>query len=692
MLVAVALALLLPMGPALVAIPDEPGARVLLEGDVYQAVAADLDGDGARDIVILRRDGARSIVAEGWRQAGESWSALGEPVEVVPPDEGVVTWTGTPARLLVRSIGGADRVTLVRQPIDRRSDLDPSCCLRLDDVVPHGGGMRLAQVAEPSAAVDAVHVLDLDGDGTDEVVTSRSIPPLGDISYPTAISVLRWGGERFSAHEGELPVGSGDTPFFLGDSDGRPGDELGIIATLGRAALYRVSQPPPGSDDILAVEDAGLVAEDAVAVPVGAGRGIAILARGTIAVQAWPSAEPLEPPISEVPMGEAVFLGTVALDGTESVIARQTVGGDRIHAFGLPDLAPPRFGAITRSPAAAAFASGPTLPYVGLLPGGGPDGQPAIVYGGRLLSSAAPPQAEPFSGVRFATMAGSQPIGIVGADAGQLALLHGALGPAIDPRGGRLDPPTLNMASAISVAPFELALSPELDDARLEPRVVGAISIGPRRAIAIGPGGFTATVAAPPGSRVYVGSEDPSVVETIAAVPESGTVGVPMLPTAVPTPNARYRASLGVTTPAGHSYLATWEVRVLDTPPPLEVSVNTPVGSGEVEIRGRSAPYASVSVDGQSVPTDLDGAFAVQRSLPPWPTAISVVATDPFGNVAERSLTGVGWFDYRGLPWIPIVAIGVAVAGSVLYVRVPRTRPMPRRADDDAGFEELEPD
>ena len=118
----------------------------------------------------------------------------------------------------------------------------------------------------------------------------------------------------------------------------------------------------------------------------------------------------------------------------------------------------------------------------------------------------------------------------------------------------------------------------------------------------------------------------------------------------------------------------------------------TSIGSGNVEVTGRSADFATVTIDGQPVSVGGDGRFAARLPMPPWPTAISVVATDPFGNVAERSVTGVGWFDYRGLPWIPIVAVGVAVAGAVLYVRVPRTRPIPRRADDDAGFEELEPD
>ena len=689
-MLAAALALVVTIGPSLVAVPDEPGAEILVEAAIYQAVAADLDGDAAREIVVLTHGDGSTIAASAWQETDAGWRGIGAPIEVVPGATipGVAR-LGAPLRLLVRSVDGADRVTLVRQPQWGEDDAEPQCCLLLDDLVLDGEGLRLDPVAPGRSAVDAIMAVDLDGDGTDELVATTSVLPVGDISYPTDVRVYRWSGGRFGVTDSQLEIGSGDTPFLLGDSDGRPGDELGLIATAGRPALYRLSL---GDGDGLVAEDAGLVGEGAMAVPIEDARGIAILSGGSLTVHAWPAGGPLGSPISEVPMGEAGFLGIVELAGTDSVLVRQTVAADRLHAFGLPDLTPPRFGAITRSPAAAAFGSGHVLPYVGPLPGGGPEGEPAVIYGGRLLSSVEPISPEPFTGVRFATLAGSQPIGLVGVDRSQLALLHGARGPIVDPHGGRLEAPVLYMPAAVSIAPFELALDPELEDAALEPPVDGAILLGPRHSIAIGPGGFTATVAAPPGSRVYVASEDPSVVETSVAVPETGRLEVPIPPSGVTIPRARYRASLGLTTPAGHSYLATWEVRVLDGPPPLEVSLSTPIGSGEVEVVGRTAPYASVTVGGRPVTVGPDGAFAVTRALPPWPTDIVVAAADPFGNVAEQSVTGVGWFDYRALPWIPIVAVGVSIAGLILYMRVPRMRALPRRADDDAAFEELEPD
>jgi hypothetical protein len=149
---------------------------------------------------------------------------------------------------------------------------------------------------------------------------------------------------------------------------------------------------------------------------------------------------------------------------------------------------------------------------------------------------------------------------------------------------------------------------------------------------------------------------------------------------------------LTVTTPAGHSYLGIWEVMVLSEPPALAASVRTPPGSGEVEVTGEAPSYASVTVAGEPVIVDADGRFRATVALPPWPTDVQVVATDPVGNTTARTVSGVGWLDYRDLPWIPIVVVGIGLAALVLYLRVPGREPMVRRADDDAVLEELESD
>jgi hypothetical protein len=175
-------------------------------------------------------------------------------------------------------------------------------------------------------------------------------------------------------------------------------------------------------------------------------------------------------------------------------------------------------------------------------------------------------------------------------------------------------------------------------------------------------------------------------------VPDQGRLLVSMPPPATTTPNPRYRASLTVVTPAGHGYLASWEARSLTDPPPLTARAETPIGSLAVEIRGITAPYAAVTVDGRATSVDASGAFSTSVELPPWPTEVEVVAVDPLGNEAAVAVSGIGLVDYRGLPWIPIALLLLGGAALVLYLRVPRPAAVPRRADDDAALEELDPD
>ncbi len=704
MLAATALAALLAAGPALigpmpaklVAVPPEPGAQVLTEGAVYQAAVVDLDGDGVREIAALRSGSGGSVVAEAWAESADGWEPLGEPIAVVPEaptgEQGSVEWSGAPLRLLARSTAHGERLTVIRQPSYEEPDLEAPCCLLVADLRLERERLWLETVASPLDSVDAVFVIDLDGDGTDELVTTRSLPPLGEISYPTEATVYRWDGAGFgSVTRSQLPIGSGDTPFLLGDSDGVPGEELAIIATLGRPDLHRIRL---GGDDTLVVDDAGVVAADAVAVPIAGERGVALLgADHVLQVRPWPAGRALAPPTGQLPFGPGSFVGVVELQEVPRLVVRQRDGADRIHVLSLPELAPPRFGSVTRSPAAAALAAGPAAPFVGPLTGGSADGEAAMIYAGRLLAGSDAQAEMPLGGELIGSLAGVEPIGLAGRDRATLALLHAPLrGAATDPAGGRLDPPVVQAGSMLSVAPFSLVREPEVDDADLDPSTAGASPIGDRDGIAVGVEGFTARIEAPAGSRVYVAGADPSVISLIRAVPAAGQIEVPVVPPSAATPDIRYRATLTVVTPAGHGYRASWDVRVLAEPPGLTASVATPAGSPDVEVRGRTVPYASVTVAGRRAAVDDAGRFVARVPLPPWPTDVVVTAVDPVGNESRVSVSGIGWLDYRGLPWIPIVALLVAAAAALLFLRVPRSTPAPRRADDDAILEEMEPD
>ena len=54
-------------------------------------------------------------------------------------------------------------------------------------------------------------------------------------------------------------------------------------------------------------------------------------------------------------------------------------------------------------------------------------------------------------------------------------------------------------------------------------------------------------------------------------------------------------------------------------------------------------------------------------------------------------VSGVGIFDYRALPWVPIALVLLVGIASALILRVPKPRTAPRPAGDDAALEELDP-
>ena len=81
-MLAAALAIVVTVGPALVAIPDEPGAEVVATGPVVQAVVADLNGDGAREILALVGGDGGSIRLVGWRDGADGWQPMGLPIGV----------------------------------------------------------------------------------------------------------------------------------------------------------------------------------------------------------------------------------------------------------------------------------------------------------------------------------------------------------------------------------------------------------------------------------------------------------------------------------------------------------------------------------------------------------------------------------------------------------------------------------
>ena len=680
------LALRPPARPNLVALPAEPGAQVLTDAPTVQSVVVDLDGDGAREIVALTVGEDAAVALQAWTESGGGWAPLG-PSLPVPPEGS----QPGPVRLIVRDTADGERLTLARQPLVPGASAAEPCCLHLEDVVVESGRTRFARVAEPMEAFDALHAIDLDGDGVDELFGSRSLPPLGDISYPTAAAILRWSGDRFEPPtRSELPIGSGDTPFLLGETDGLPGEELGILATLGRPELHRVAL---ASDGALRVDDAGIapLPADVLGVTLDGAAGLALLGDdGMLETRSWPAGGRMgDPIVSTRTRFAAALLGFVDAGSRSFVALRQSSGADALHLRQLPALNVPPESIAPSGAASPAFATAPVLPYVGPLPGGGPSGADAIVVRGRLI----PGETAGDEVVqRIALLAGAAPVGLAGAGASWLVIHHLPAVSPPEPSGGRLDLLQSVPGSGLTVAPLAAATAVDgREDATFEPETTGGITDAPG-SLDVGPGGFRALVEAPAGSRVHVAGLDPSVAAAVQIVGPEGRAEVPMVPPVTGVPNPRYRAVLAVTTPAGHAYLATWDVRVATEPPALDAAASTPLGSGVAVVRGTTAPGSTVTVAGRPVAVDADGAFVAEVAAPPWPTDVVVTASGAFGAEANQVVSAVGFFDYRALPWLAIAAASLALVALVFAIRIPQGSTPRRRADDDAELEELDGD
>jgi len=129
-------------------------------------------------------------------------------------------------------------------------------------------------------------------------------------------------------------------------------------------------------------------------------------------------------------------------------------------------------------------------------------------------------------------------------------------------------------------------------------------------------------------------------------------------------------------------------------PPEVTASADVELLSLHATVTGRVEGDATVTVDGHEViPSPGTGRFRVEVDAPAWPREVLVVARDPIGNETVQRLEVIGFVDYRGLPWIPIVGVATVLAGILLFVRTPSLRPEARLLPDgDGRLEEIDGD
>lgn len=694
-------------------VPAEPDVTILPGPATLHATAGDLDGDGSRELVRLvggpETDGR--VLVEAWRLTAAGWRAAGEPV---PLQRGVSVeeqfadrvsarsgtapvGVGEPARILAWRDGTRERLIIAAL-----GDQDESvpCCLTLWEPTLVDGALALVLRNRPNGPGETLHALDLDGDGDDELLMTQSQPATTTPGFvePLEAEVLGWDGTWFRTVDRQQLDQGGRSPIWLiGDTDGRPGDEAGFVQ-LGRgpSQLYRLRL------------DAGKLVLDVETVPpLISLTGFGLDDAGAIVYSS----------------GGASFLATWT-DGALDVLASSPASGLLLPPVDGPDgprlpivefqpltlaLLDAGLNTLTRAePSAAAQLAtslGAAGPWIGTLPGGDRRGRNAVIFAGRLIAtSGANDQPYPSDGIgEMASLVGSQPVGLLG-DGSWLGVLHSLGAPYdLERHGGLLRRDAPPSDPWLAIVPTATSLAPEVEGGRLVPPLDGGVVQVPdadadadaARVVSL-PEGFTATIAAPPGSRVVPVALDPPVRGSArgSIVPASGRLTLPIRPPTTDAANLRFAARALVLTPAGHAYTARWDVQVLGTPPALDVAPSTQALSLDVSLDGQTDAGVGLTADGAPVEVADDGAFHISVTAPPWPSTVRLEAVDAVGNRSVQLVSVVGLFDYRTLPWLPIVALMTLASGLLLLLRRPRPLPGATGYDrvDVGALEEIEGD
>jgi hypothetical protein len=246
-----------------------------------------------------------------------------------------------------------------------------------------------------------------------------------------------------------------------------------------------------------------------------------------------------------------------------------------------------------------------------------------------------------------------------------------------------------------NAAPLELAatasvLEPESEGGALEPTMTG-VAPDPDRPgeLIVGRQAVDVEIDAPPGSQVGWSASDRVEVTTVGA---DGVARIRLIEAAgdhVEEGRTTVRR-VWLVTPTGHTYSASWAIRVYRQPPSLGIQDEAPLLDFAPVIEGQTLPGSTVTVNGDPAPVQADGTFSEPVSVGIVPTEIRIVVTDPVGNQTQRLVTRVWPLDYRQLPWVPITVFALFTVAGLLYVYEPEARSRRRLPqDEESTFEEI---
>ena len=691
-------------------LPAEPPVTVL-SGQATEVLAVDLDGDDVREVVAalasedfpgLTAIRAWWVAADGTVQSNnevrirrsatfDDRIALGNGIRI---DEEGMTGIRVSEPTHLFTVRRAGREVALAATIGTNPDLTIPCCLTIWEVTAAGGGeVVLNLVAEANEYASQMAIADLDGDGTDELVTTETRPDTeadGDL----VLGLLRWNGTRYDHSQHAFRGGLGCCASILetGDSDGVRGDDVLFSGGMTEPLLARLSLR------------AGSLVHEEVAVPtfmasvLDRPSGPAVLTAGddtTVQLWSWRRDEPPQL-LAERLHRSGVPLAVLGSGAQTVVVVGRGPSPDSVFVMN-GDLADgTNLASDGRTGVAASVALFDPLslnaPYSGTIPGGVPGVPEAFVFSGLMVQPGAngldggPGAVEPIALLPDRSLEGT-----VGPDSSWMATLAASPTEGAEVTGDRVVNLLLTtLPAALELIATESMLTPEADFGVLEPALAG-VAPDPERPgdFLVGSEAVDVEIEGPPGSRIWWSRRGATHETSISA---DGTARIRLLEPAEPDADEGNALSPSVTlvTPAGHAYHASWRIRIYRQPPDLGMDEEVPLIDFAPAVSGRTLSGSSISVNGQLREVGPDGSFSVPIQVGVVPTEVRIVVIDVVGNRTERIVTRVWPLDYRQLPWVPIAVLLTLTAGAVLFLREPESRPGRRLTpEDESTFEEI---
>lgn len=666
---------------------DDPAEPFTLPGDTPSAIAADVDGDGSRELVRLTGS-EPPIRLEVWTVMDGRWATtLSTEVEA---------GGNSPTALIRVMIAGIDRVLLlVGGPVTASGQ--SGCCLTVHELVGREGRLALTRVDAPDVAADSVVVADLDGDGTDELVASLTTWSGDEPQTSTDVAVLARDAAGWTALVEWEEAGAWWVNAKV-ESDGAPGSEL--IASDENGDVARLAW----MDGRVVIERTELTLGNEQAWVVGSVDGNLIAAASTaVAIVRWPQdGEP-----SVLVSRETVDYPGVGILGSGAdallVIQEHSGSGATSPVSQILDVRLRPVGEVAMSATVATLAelsdrlgrqgwsgSPPTniWPYVGPEDGVWGEGSESFIIGGTRITHAS---GGTFESRPVGALVG-WPIGRVGPEDGWVALSDFYAGTGAISYLQVGSPFEGSRLTLVPSATFEDPAARELATLIALERGVVMSEDGDVTELLVAPTGAEIVVSVPPGTQAV--SWDGRTVTDHGAITESGLrLPVELPPRPRPGRASTFELDLVLVGPDGTATVHRWEGTFALEAPELTAWTDVDALSLEATVAGRASPLSVVTVDGEPVELNEFGAYRATVSAPPWPRNVVVVARDPFGGEQRTTVEVIGLLDYRGWPWGAVAAVLTVLVGGVFFLRTPRHRPVPQRtALDDGRLEDLDGD